>query len=191
MGKISVKPFRPVYPSPAGLITSVASDGKANIITLAEVYNLSVSKPVIVGISIAKPRYSHKLISESLEYVVNLPTTRILEKVDRCGTMSGRDVDKFTEMDLTPIPASKVKPPLIAECPINLECKVMGIHEIGDHDMFIGEVIVEHVDEEILDKNGKIQVEKLDGLCYVLGEYWSLGQKVGYHGFTRHLKKES
>jgi flavin reductase (DIM6/NTAB) family NADH-FMN oxidoreductase RutF len=189
MRKISVKPFRPVYPSPAALITSVASDGKANIITLGEVYNLSVSKPVIVGISIAKPRYSHKLISESLEYVVNLPTTQILEKVDRCGTMSGRDVDKFAELGLTPIPASKVKPPLIAECPINLECKVIRIEEIGDHDMFAGEVIVEHVDEEVLDERGRIQVEKLDGLCYVLGEYWSLGQKLGYHGFSRHIKR--
>ena len=185
MGKISVKPFRPVYPSPAALITSVSSDNKTNIITLAEVYNLSVSKPVIAGISIAKPRYSHKLISESLEYVLNLPTTQILEKVDRCGTISGRDVDKFAEVGLTPIPASKVKPPLIAECPINLECKVIGIQEIGDHDMFIGEVIVEHVDEEVLDENGRIQVEKLNGLCYVLGEYWSLGQKLGYHGFSR------
>ncbi|MBM3241862.1 flavin reductase family protein [Candidatus Poribacteria bacterium] len=188
MRKISVKPFRPVYPSPAALITSVASDGKANIITLGEVYNLSVSKPVIVGISIAKARYSHKLISESLEYVVNLPTTRILEKVDRCGTMSGRDVDKFAELGLTPIPASKVKPPLIAECPINLECEVIKIEEIGDHDMFVGEVIVEHVDEELLDERGRLQVEKLDGLCYVLSEYWSLGQKLGYHGFSRHIK---
>ena len=191
MGKISVKPFRPVYPSPAALITSVASDGKANIITLGEVYNLSVSKPVIVGISMAKPRYSHKLISESGEYVLNLPTTQILEKVDRCGTMSGRDVDKFAEVGLTPIPASKVKPPLIAECPINLECKVIGIEEIGDHDMFIGEVIAEHVDEELLDERGRIRVEKLDGLCYMLGEYWSLGQKLGHHGFTRHIKKKS
>ncbi|MFQ6040699.1 MAG: flavin reductase family protein [Candidatus Poribacteria bacterium] len=189
MGKVSVKPFRPVYPSPAALITSASSDGKANIITLGEVYNLSVSKPVIVGISIAKPRYSHKLISESLEFVLNLPTTRILEKVDRCGTMSGREVDKFSKVGLTPIPASKVNPPLIAECPVNLECGVMGIEEIGDHDMFTGEVIVEHVDEDLLDEHGRIQVEKLDAVCYMLGEYWSLGQKLGNHGFSRQLKK--
>ena len=188
MRKISVKPFRPVYPSCKVLTIYRYADGKASIITLGEVYNLSVSKPVIVGISIAKPRYSHKLISESLEYVLNLPTTWILEKVDRCGTMSGRDLDKFAELGLTSIPALKVKPPLIAECPINLECKVIRIEEIGDHDMFVGEVIVEHVDEEVLDERGRIQVEKLDGLCYVLGEYWSLGQKLGYHGFSRHIK---
>lgn len=188
MDKISIKPFRPIYPSPAALITSASVDGKANIITLGEVYNLSISKPVIVGISIAKPRHSHKLISESREYVVNLPTTRILEKVDRCGSMSGRDVDKFAEIGLTPVPALKVSPPLIAECPVNLECKVIGIQEIGDHDMFMGEVIVEHIDEEILDEKGRIQVDKLDGFCYVSGEYWSLGQKLGHHGFTRRAR---
>jgi len=185
MAKVSIRPFRPIYPSPAALITSTSADGKANIITLGEVYNLSVSKPVIVGISIAKARYSHTLISESLEYVVNLPTTRIFEKVDRCGTMSGRDVDKFAEVGLTPVPALEVSPPLIAECPVNLECKVIGIQEIGDHDMFTGQVIAEHVDEEMLDENGRIQVGKLDGLCYVSGEYWSLGQKLGRHGFSK------
>lgn len=185
MAKVSIRPFRPIYPSPAALITSTSADGKANIITLGEVYNLSVSKPVIVGISIAKARYSHTLISESLEYVVNLPTTRIFEKVDRCGTMSGRDVDKFAEVGLTPVPALEVSPPLIAECPVNLECKVIGIQEIGDHDMFTGQVIAEHVDEEMLDENGRIQVGKLDGLCYVSGEYWSLGQKLGHHGFSK------
>ena len=185
MVKVSIKPFRPIYPSPAALITSASADGKANIITLGEVYNLSISKPVIVGISIAKARYSHTLISESLEYVVNLPTTRIFEKVDRCGTISGRDVNKFAEVGLTPVPASEVSPPLIAECPVNLECKVIGIQEIGDHDMFTGQVIAEHVDEEILDENGRIQVDKLDGLCYVSGEYWSLGRKLGHHGFSK------
>jgi flavin reductase (DIM6/NTAB) family NADH-FMN oxidoreductase RutF len=78
----------------------------------------------------------------------------------------------------------EVSPPLIAECPVNLECKVIGIQEIGDHDMFIGQVIAEHVDEEMLDENGRIQVDKLDVLCYVSGEYWSLGQKLGHHGFS-------
>ena len=190
MAKKAVAPFRSVYPSPAALITSVDSEGKANIITLAEVYNLSVARPVIVGVSITRQRYSHKLISESSQYVVNLPTTRILEKVDRCGAISGRDVDKFSELGLTPIAASLVHPPLIAECPINLECKVIAVHAIGDHDMFVGEVVAQHVDEAVLDAKGEIRTEKLDALCYVLGEYWSLGEKVGEHGFTSRPREE-
>jgi len=90
-----VKPFRPVYPSPAALITSVSEDGCPNIITLGEVFNVSISDPVILGIAIAKPRYSHELITATREYVVNLPTSSMVETVDRCGSVSGRDVDKF------------------------------------------------------------------------------------------------
>lgn len=185
MAKRSVKPFRPVYPGPAGLITSIAPDGRANIITLGEVFNLSIGQPVIVGIAIAKPRYSHELISRSGEFVVNLPTAAILEKVDRCGSASGRDVDKFAAFGLTPLPAERVAPPLIAECPVNLECKLLGVTQIGDHDLFQGEVIAQHVDEDALDSEGRLRVEKLDVLCYLHGEYWSLGSRLGHHGFTR------
>ena len=102
MKKRSVKPFRPVYPSPAALITSVSEDGHPNIITLGEVFNLSISEPVIVGIAIAKPRYSHQLITATREYVVNFPTSAMVKTVDRCGSVSGRDVDKFAEFGLTP-----------------------------------------------------------------------------------------
>jgi len=185
MAKRQVKPFRPVYPGPAALVTSVAPDGQPNIITLGETFNLSIGEPVIVGIAIAKPRYSHALISLSGEFVVNLPTAGILEKVDRCGSVSGRDVDKFALLGLTPLPAAKVAPPLIAECPVNLECRLLGVEEIGDHDLFRGEVLVEHVDEDVLDEGGGICVEKLDVLCYLHGEYWSLGSRLGRHGFTR------
>jgi flavin reductase (DIM6/NTAB) family NADH-FMN oxidoreductase RutF len=185
MAKRTVKPFRPVYPSPAALVTAVDSDGRANIITLGECYNLSISEPVIVGISIAKARYTHELITRCGEFVVNLPTAGILEKVDRCGSISGQKVDKFAAFGLTALPAKKVRPPLIAECPINLECKLLGVEEIGDHDMFKGLVLIQHVDEEALDDSGHIRVDRLDPLCYILGEYWSAGRKLGCHGFTR------
>ena len=191
MSKKRIKPSRPVYPSPAALITSIDPDGKANIITLGEVYNLSIFDPVIVGISIAKPRYSHTLICQTGEFVVNIPTASMVEKVDQCGTMSGRDVDKFEVVGLTPIPATRVAPPLIDECPINLECRLLGNEEIGDHDMFKGEVITQHVDEEALDEDLRIRIDKLDTLCYVLGEYWSVGQKLGNHGFTRKPQTKS
>lgn len=186
--KKTVPPFRPVYPSPAALVTSVDENGRPNIITLGEVYNLSIANPVIVGISIAPERYSHKLISASREFVINFPTSAMVEKVDGCGTVSGRNVDKFKASGLTPLPAQVVAAPLIAECPINLECQVEEIKPVGDHDMFIARVLVQHVDADCLDSNGRIIVEKLDLLCYAMGEYWSVGRRLGTHGFTARRK---
>jgi flavin reductase (DIM6/NTAB) family NADH-FMN oxidoreductase RutF len=185
MKRRSVKPFRPVHPSPAALITSVSEDGKPNIITLGEVFNISISNPVILGIAIAKPRYSHELICATREYVVNLPTAGMVEVVDRCGSVSGREVDKFAEFGLTPLPAEKVRPPLIAECSINVECRVLDIVEVGDHDLFLGEAVAEHVIEEALDEDGHILTDRLDPLCYLHSEYWSCGRKLGRHGFSR------
>lgn len=185
MQKRLVKPFRPVYPSPAALITSVSEDGRPNIITLGEVFNVSIAQPVILGIAIAKPRYSHELISATREYVVNLARADMVEVVDRCGTISGRDVDKFAEYGLTSVPADKVKPPLIGECPVSIECRVLGIQEIGDHDLFLGEAVAEHVAEEALDEDGQIRVDRLDPLCYQHSEYWSCGKRLERHGFSR------
>ena len=163
MSKKQVKPHRPVYPTPAGLVTSVDRAGRPNIITLGEIFNISIACPVILGIAVRKERYSHELISASGEYVVNMPTIDIAEQVWLCGRTSGRDV---------------VKPPLIAECPVNVECKVIGIQEIGDHDLFLGEVVAQHADEDVLDEHGKVVVERLNGFAFVLGEFWTLGRKV-------------
>jgi flavin reductase (DIM6/NTAB) family NADH-FMN oxidoreductase RutF len=156
----------------------VDAAGRPNIITLGETFNISIARPVILGIAIRKERYSHELISATGEYVVNLPTVDIADQVWTCGRTSGRDVDKFAQAGLTPVPATVVKPPLIAECPVNLECKVIGVQVIGDHDLFLGEVVAQHVDEDVLDENGKISVEKLNGFAFVLGEFWTLGHSV-------------
>jgi flavin reductase (DIM6/NTAB) family NADH-FMN oxidoreductase RutF len=190
MSKVQIRPYRPIYPTPAGLITSIAPDGRANIITLGEIFNLSLRSPTIVGIAIRKATYSHGLIAQSGEYVVNLPTTRILAEVDRCGTVSGRKVDKFAAFGLTPLPAAVVKPPLIAECPVNVECRVIGMEEVGDHDLFKGEVVAAHVDEDLLDERGRVCLDRLDVICFMHsfdlhGEYWSLGRKLGDLWFTR------
>lgn len=177
--------FRPIYPSPAALISCVAPDGTPNIITLGECFNISISKPVVVGIAIAPERYSYGLIERAGEFAVNLPTAAMIDVVDRVGTCSGRKVgDKFAHVGLTAVPAAKIKAPLIAECPINLECKLIDLIQAGDHDLFRGEVVAQHVDDSCLDAKGRIAIEKLDPLCYILGEYWSLGRKLGFHGFT-------
>ena len=184
MKKQRIKPFRPIHPSPAGLVTSISVDGRPNIITLGEIFNISIASPVIVGIAIRKERYSHELISATREYVVNLPTVGMAETVDLCGSVSGRDVDKFTKFGLTPVEADEVSPPLIAECPMNIECRLIGIQEIGDHDLFLGQVVAVHMAEDALDERGRVIVSKLDPLCYLHSEYWSLGAKLGTHGFA-------
>jgi flavin reductase (DIM6/NTAB) family NADH-FMN oxidoreductase RutF len=176
--KVQVRPNRPVYPTPAALITCADEQGRPNVLTLGETFNISIARPVILGIAIRKSRYSHELISRTGEYVVNMPTQAIAEQVWHCGRISGRDVDKFAATGLTPVPAAVVKAPLIAECPINVECRVTGIQVIGDHDLFLGEAVAQHVNGECLDAEGRILVEKLDGFAFVLGEFWTLGQKI-------------
>jgi len=184
MKKQRIKPFRPIYPSPAGLVTSITGDGRPNIITLGEIFNISIASPVIVGIAIRKGRYSHELISATREYVVNLPTAGMAKIVDLCGSVSGRRVDKFAKFGLTPVEADEVSPPLIAECPVNIECRVIGIQEIGDHDLFLGKAVAVHIAEEALDEHGRVIVDRLDPLCYVHSAYWSLGARIGPHGFA-------
>ena len=178
MAKRQVKPNRPVYPTPAALVTSVDEGGRPNIITLGEVFNISIRNPVILGIAIRKATYSHSLISRTREYVVNLPGRAISEEVWFCGSVSGRDVNKFEASGLTPLSAREVRPPLIAECPVNIECRVLDIQAIGDHDLFLGEAVAQHVDEALLDAEGKIAVERLGGFAFVLGEFWTLGEKI-------------
>jgi len=185
MKKKRIKPFRPIYPSPAALITSVDPDGKPNILTLAEVFNISIRKPVIIGIAIRPATYSHKLISQTREYVVNLPKASMKVQVDACGSVSGRSgVDKFEAFGLTPVASAEVRPPLVAECPVNIECKVLGIQTIGDHDLFLGEVVAVHADEDVLDERDSIISAKVDMLAYITGEYWDVGQMLGKHGLS-------
>jgi flavin reductase (DIM6/NTAB) family NADH-FMN oxidoreductase RutF len=172
----------------------VDGKGRPNIITLGEVFNISIRHPVIIGIAIRPVTYSHSLISESGEFVVNLPTASILRSVDGCGGVSGRGgVDKFQRFDLTPVPASEVRPPLIEECPVNIECRVLEQKSVGDHDLFLGEVLAVHVDEDKLDGSGRILSEKLDMLIYVTpevtGEYWSIGEKIERHGFSKRRER--
>ena len=176
--RVLYEPFRPVYPSPASLVTSVDAAGKPNIITLGETFNLSIRSPAIVGIAIAPERYSHQLIREQGEFVVNLPPASLLPQALQVGSMSGRDHDKFAEIGLTPLPATHVKPPLIAECPVNIECKLLFVQTIGDHDLFAGEVLAHHVDPEVLGENGKLDPAKLSTIVLAGGQFFGLGEHL-------------
>jgi flavin reductase (DIM6/NTAB) family NADH-FMN oxidoreductase RutF len=178
--KVQIQPRRPVYPTPVGLITSVDTTGRPNIIALGEVFNLSIVQPVWVGISVREATYSHGLIKEQEEFVVNLPTADLLDAVLGCGSCSGRDdINKFQKFGLTPRPAMQVKPPLIDECPVNLECTLVGFHHVGDHDLFIGNVVTQHINKEMLDAQGDIDAGKLDPIIMMPKSFWRMGDKLG------------
>jgi flavin reductase (DIM6/NTAB) family NADH-FMN oxidoreductase RutF len=182
IGKRERKPRRPIYPTPAGLVVSVDAEGKPNIITLGEIFNLSIKNPVWVGIAVREANYSHHLIKEQGEFTVNLPTASMLSEVQGIGRCSGRDgIDKFAKFNLTPLPSKFIKPPIIAECPVNLECLVVGFHHAGDHDLFIGEVLLEHIDEDKADTDRERDESKLDPLIWLGSGFYRLGEKIGKH----------
>jgi len=182
--KVSKNPYNALFPCPVVLVTSVNSSGKPNIITLAWAGTVC-SEPPMIGLGINPKRYSYTLIDESGEFVVNIPTTSILKSTDLCGTVSGRDVDKFAETGLSPEPSEKVKPPLIKECPVNIECAVKNKIPLGSHHLFLGEVVLVHVDEELLNSSGRIDFTKAAPFVYSMREYWNLKHKIGIHGLSK------
>jgi flavin reductase (DIM6/NTAB) family NADH-FMN oxidoreductase RutF len=164
-------------PTPAGLITCVRPGGAPNIITLGEVYMLSL-KPLVMGISIQPHRYSAKMITETREYVINYPTAELVEAVDLCGTTSGAQVDKFALTGLTPEPAALVAPPLIAECPLSIECRVTDILPMGSHHVFVGQAVATHVEASALDSSGQLDPVQARAIAFVGRSYWRVGERI-------------
>ena len=185
--KIRKKPYTALFPCPVVLVTCVDSVGKPNIITLAWAGTVC-SEPPMVGLGIRPSRYSHKLITDSKEFAVNIPPAKIVKETDYCGVSSGKVVDKFSETKLTPEPADKVKAPLIKECPVNMECVLRDVIPLGAHDLFIGEVVQVHVDPDVLDEKGNIDFKKADPFTFNVGEYWSLNKKIGTYGYSKQGK---
>lgn len=181
MAKVVQEPRTALYPLPVVLVSCGVE--KPNIITLAWVGTVA-SIPPTVGIAVRPSRYSHGLIQEAGEFVVNLPTVPLLEAVDRCGTISGRAQDKFALCNLTPVPASHVRVPLIGECPIHLECVVRQTVAVGSHDLFLGEVVAVQVDESVLDTHGRVDYSRAGLLLYAEGHYHNLGTTLSKHGFS-------
>ena len=177
-----------LYPVPAVMISCQRAGEKPNIITVAWCGTIC-SDPVMVSISVRKERYSHAIISETREFVINLTTKELAFATDYCGVKSGKDHDKFQEMKLTAGKAQKVSCPIIAESPVNIECKVTEIKELGSHDLFIAEVVAVDVSEEFLDENGKFDLNGTGLMAYSHGEYFTLGEKIGKFGFSVKKKK--
>jgi flavin reductase (DIM6/NTAB) family NADH-FMN oxidoreductase RutF len=177
------KPTTAVYPTPVAMITCVDGSQRPNIITLAWV-GVVCSDPPQIGIAVRPGRHSYPIIEKSGEFVAALPSEELLYATDLCGTISGRDFDKFEKAGLTPEPATKVSPPLIAECPVNMECKVRHKLALGVHDLFIGEVLAVHVAKSVLDEKGVIDFDKAKLISYNSGEYRRVGEFLERHGFS-------
>ncbi len=188
MGKQVWKPSTMLNPVPVVMVSCSDNNGKSNIITLAWVGTIN-SDPPMVSISVRKQRYSYQLIKQKGEFVINLPSKNLTFAADFCGVKSGKDIDKFEEMKLTPERASKIGVPLIKECPVNLECVVRQVMELGSHDLFLAEVVATNVDEKLLDENGKLNLHKADLICYSHGEYYPLGDSLGYFGYSVTRRK--
>jgi flavin reductase (DIM6/NTAB) family NADH-FMN oxidoreductase RutF len=183
MSKKLLEPQTILFPLPAVMVSCQRKDEKPNIITLAWV-GVVCSEPPMVGISIRKGRYSHSIIKDSKDFVINVPIQKLLQATDFCGTKSGKNVDKFAETKLNPVKSVKVSAPLINECPVNLECVVKQILELGSHDLFLGEIMATHIDSEFLDSSGKLDVGKMELFCYCpkAHDYRVVGEALGKYG---------
>ncbi len=189
MGKIPFKPGTMIYPLPAVMVSCGDSKENYNIITVAWTGTLC-SDPPLCYISVRKERHSHDIIARTGEFVINLTTESLARETDWCGVKSGRDVNKFKELHLTPEAAQIVKAPLIAESPLNIECKVINIKELGSHDMFMAEVVAINAEEKLMDKStGAFQLNHAQPLAYSHGKYYGLGEKIGFYGFSVKKRK--
>lgn len=169
--KKQLTPQTLLYPAPVVLVSCGGLAGPKNIVTLAWAGVVN-STPPMVGIGVRPSRYSHELISQTGEFVVNIPRADQLKAVEVCGSTSGRTSDKFAATGLTAVPAQKVKAPLIAECPVNLECRVQQVVKLPSHDLFLAEIVAVHADETVLDAGGRIDPAKARPLAYCNGQYW-------------------
>ncbi len=188
MAKISWKPGTLMAPLPPVLI-SCGTMEKPNVMTAAWT-GVLCSDPTLVYVSIRPSRYSHEIISKTKEFVINLPTVALAKQIDLCGVKSGRTTDKFKLSGLTAAPCSKVLAPQVLESPISLECRVLEIKHLGTenepatHDMFLAEVLTVDVDENYLDDNNALHLEKADLLAYAHGFYYALGKQIGKFGWS-------
>lgn len=182
--RITWKPGTMLYPLPAVMVSCGESPEKYNIITIAWTGIVNTNPPMCY-ISVRKSRHSHALIKEAGGFVINLTNKDLVKATDWCGVRSGKDYDKFKEMKLTAIPADIVNAPMIAESPINLECKIHSITELGSHDMFLAEIVSVHGDSQYIDKEtGEFHLAAAELITYSHGKYYSVAKKLGKFGFS-------
>ena len=183
MAKQIWKPGNMVYPLPAVMVSTGDKKGNQNILTVAWTGTVCTN-PAMVYISVRPERYSYHMIEESGEFVINLTTEKLARATDFCGVRSGRDVDKWKEMNLTPVPSLEVKVPSIAESPVNIECRVHHVEKLGSHHMFVAEVVAVQVDDAYMDDKKSFHLSQAKPIVYSHGEYYLLGEKLGTFGYS-------
>jgi flavin reductase (DIM6/NTAB) family NADH-FMN oxidoreductase RutF len=191
MEKVSLNPGTILCPVPAVMVSCGQGDEK-NIITIAWTGIIN-SQPPITYISVRKSRHSYEIISKEKEFVINLTNRNLAFATDYCGVKSGAQIDKFKEMNLTPLDCQEVKCSMIGEAPLSLECKVIEERDYPTHHMFVAEIVKIHADKALMEENGRLSLEKADLLAYVHGEYFGINRtpigKFGYSVMKKKTKK--
>ncbi len=187
MGKLVWKGGTLLAPVPAVLVT--CSDGvRDNVFTVAWT-GLVNTQPPKTYISVRPQRFSYDLIASSGEFVINLTPSSLAAACDWCGVHTGRKHDKFEKFSLEKLPAAKVSAPLIAQCPIALECRVFDVIKMETHHMFLADIVAVDVDEELLDADGRLCIDRADLCAFAHGEYFRLGDSLGKFGFSVRKKR--
>ncbi len=189
-GKVSLKPFTLLSPVPVVLVScgGTKPGEKPNLITIAWAGTVC-SDPPMLSISVRPERHSYELIRSSGEFVVNLPSARQARVTDWCGVVSGRAEDKFARTGLTPGKALVVRPPIVQECPLNIECKVRKTLELGSHVMFVAEVVAVQASKELMTHSNRLALEQAGLIVYAHGHYYHLGHQIDHFGFS--VRKEA
>ncbi len=172
------------YPWPLVLVSCVDENGKPNIITVAAA-SICSSNPPTVGVAIGTMQYSLGLIQNTQDFGVNLPRRDQLWKADFCGSYSGREMNKFEACGFTVQQPRFIKSPLIAECPVSMECKLIETVHLGNHDWLIGEIVAVWCDEAVVDEHGRLDTAKTDPIFCFWNEYWSIGEKLAEWHYSR------
>ena len=189
--KVDLKGSVILNPVPVVMVTSRGNDGKENVFTVGWVGTVC-TKPPMLSISVRPERLSHKYISETMEFTVNMPTSKLTKAVDYVGVRSGKTVDKIKEMNFTMKEGTNVSSPYIDECPVSIECKVKTVLQLGTHDRFIAEVVGSPVNKNLFDDKGKIHLEKADLISYCHGEYFKMDTNpLGSFGYSVAKKKKA
>ena len=174
-------------PAKPVLVTVADKAGKPNIFTVAWAGTVCTNPPM-VSISVRKERFSHAMLLDTGEFVINLTTEKLAYATDYCGVRSGRDVNKCKELDLHLLPGKKVKVPRLLESPVNIECRVTEVKELGSHDMFLAEVVAVSVDDAYMDEKNSFHLDQADPIVYSHGTYYAMGKELGRFGYSVRKK---
>ena len=190
MAKQTWKAGNMLYPLPAVMVSVTDGKGQDDIITVAWTGTICTNPPMVY-ISVRPSRFSHHMLMETGEFVINLTTEKLTRATDYCGVRSGRDVDKFKETGLTREKAEFVKAPMIKESPVSIECRVTEVKKLGSHDMFLAEVLAVHAADEYMDENNRFDLNRARAMVYSQGEYLGIGKKLGTFGYSVKKRRKS